>query len=141
MTDEAPIDRTTTALQEAMRQMLAEAGTVAAMQAAIGEMRGDLDRLKERVEAHLSDAAKDRDAFDTARDELRAALARLEADLRRFADAQAALAALEKARSDRDLADAAKAEARWKERGAMLATAAGVVALIAKEVVSWVRQP
>lgn len=141
MTDEAPIDRTTTALQEAMRQMLAEAGTVAAMQAAIGEMRGDLARLKERVEAHLSDAAKDRDAFDTARDELRAALARLEADLRRFADAQAALAALEKARSDRDLADAAKAEARWKERGAMLATAAGVVALIAKEVVSWVRQP
>ena len=141
MTDEAPIDRTTTALQEAMRQMLAEAGTVAAMQAAIGEMRGDLARLKERVEAHLSDAAKDRDAFDTARDELRAALARLEADLRRFADAQAALAALEKARSDRDLADAARAEARWKERGAMLATAAGVVALIAKEVVSWVRQP
>ena len=141
MTDEAPIDRTTTALQEAMRQMLAEAGTVAAMQAAIGEMRGDLARLKERVEAHLADAAKDRDAFDTARDELRAALARLEADLRRFADAQAALAALEKARSDRDLADAAKAEARWKERGAMLATAAGVVALIAKEVVSWLRQP
>lgn len=123
-------------MQEALRTLIAESGA----RQAVAELRADLERLRERVERHLAEADKDRTDAERDRAELRAMLNRLEAELRRVADAHSAAAAVTTEQHKRSIADAESRAARWKERAAMVAAVGGVIGLAVKEVIQWLRR-
>ena len=141
MNDEAPIDRQASALQETVRQILAEASTTATMQANISELRRDVTDLTKHFLEYIAQAKKERDLQEVTKQEQRAIDAQLQADLKRLSDAQSAVAALEKARLEREIAASDKSAARWRDRGAIIATAATTLVLVVKEIIAWAKSP
>lgn len=138
--DEAPATGTS-ALQDAVRQLLAEQQANAQTHAHIAEMRRSFEVVGARLDRHLAESERDRADTEQALGELRASFARIEAEVKRLADAKTAQVELERARVAREVETATVAAARWKERATMWAGIAGVVGLIAKEVVEWLRKP
>lgn len=142
--DEAPA-ASASALQEAMRQILADATATATVNATththVAEMRREQGELRARLDRHLAESERDRADTEQAMGELRAMVARIEAEVKRLADAKAALAAIERERIDHAAKVATLTEARWKERWAPLATGTGVIVLVVKEVIEWLRKP
>lgn len=129
------------AVQDALRQLIADATAHATTHASVAEMRRDFEALKVLIDRHLAESERHRATTERALEDLRAAFARIEAEMKRLADAKAALAAIETERTTQAVRTATISEARWKERAAILATAAGFVGLVLKELIQWARKP
>lgn len=123
------------ALRVAMTEMLAHAATGARVEESI-RVGGLLITKIDRV---LAENERDRADWEKDRGELRAAIARMEADLKRFADAKAALAQVEATQQQRAEAEAAAAETRWRARIAPAAAAIGVLLLILERLMDRLR--
>lgn len=129
---------------DAMRAMVDEIRTAAATGAKVDAMVAQQQAHFAKIDRHLADSDRDRADFEAALAECRALGARLEADLRRMADAAAGAAAAEKARTEAVVRESTTKEAAWKEQGAALKfqgerwlALTGVVLLLLERVVTW----
>lgn len=122
---------------DAMRAMFAELHTAAATGAKVDGLAAQLQAHFAKLDRHLADSDRDRADFEAALAECRALGARLEADLRRLADAAAGAAAAEKARTDAVVRESTTKEAAWKVQGERWLALTGVVLLLLERLATW----
>ena len=122
---------------DAMRAMFAELHTAAATGAKVDGLAAQLQAHFAKLDRHLTDSDRDRADFEAALAECRALGARLEADLRRLADAAAGAAAAEKARTDAVVRESTTKEAAWKVQGERWLALTGVVLLMLERLATW----